>query len=82
MIDSRELRHCGRQSTSSSSVIPFSVIRLRDKDYSVASAGRLSSISFEATNEIPEAASWVPEEGRALFEPPGPESSPTLDKLK
>jgi hypothetical protein len=63
-------------------VIPFSIIRLRDRDYSVASVGILSSISFEATNRVPEAASLVlEEEGRVLFEPPDIESSSTLSKL-
>jgi hypothetical protein len=62
---------------------PFSNIRPRDRDCSVASACRLSSISFEATNGVPEAASCVPEEeGRVLSELPGPESSSTLGKLK
>jgi hypothetical protein len=37
-------------------VVPFLIICLRDRDCSVASAGRLSSISFEATNGVPEAA--------------------------
>jgi hypothetical protein len=64
-------------------VVPFSIIRPRDRDCSVASAGRLSSISFEATNGVPEAASLVPEEeGRVLFKTPGPKSCSTLDKLK
>jgi hypothetical protein len=53
-------------------VVPFSIICLRDRDCSVASADRLSSISFEATNGVPEAASWVlEEEGRVLFKPLG-----------
>jgi hypothetical protein len=63
--------------------VSFSVIHPRHRDCSVALAGRLSSISFEATDGIPEAASWVPEEERrVLFEPPGLESSSTLGKLK
>ena len=38
-------------------VVLFSIIGLRDRDCNVASACRLSSISFEATNGVPEAAS-------------------------
>jgi hypothetical protein len=37
--------------------VSFSVIRPRHRDCSVALVGRLSSISFEATDGIPEAAS-------------------------
>jgi hypothetical protein len=37
--------------------VSFSVIHPRHRDCSVALAGRLSSISFEATDGIPEAAS-------------------------
>jgi hypothetical protein len=61
----------------------FSIICPRDRDGRVAWAGRLSSISFEATNRVPEVASWVSEEeGQVLFEPIGPELSSTLGKLK
>jgi hypothetical protein len=38
-------------------VVPFSIIHPRDRDCSVVCAGRLSSISFEATNGVPEVAS-------------------------
>jgi hypothetical protein len=42
-------------------VVLFLIIRPRDRDCSVASAGRVSSISFEGTNAVPEVASWVSE---------------------
>jgi hypothetical protein len=35
---------------------PFSIIRPRDRGCSVASSGRVSSMSFEATNGVPEVA--------------------------
>jgi hypothetical protein len=62
--------------------ISFLILRPGHRDCSVVEASRLSSSSFEATNGVPEAASWVLEEGRVLFKPCGPESTSPLGKLK
>jgi hypothetical protein len=91
MIDSRELRRRGRQSTSSSSQSSRSRSSAHEIELAVLrQKGTIPSISLEGTIGVPEATIWIPEttsrvseeEGWVLCKPPGPKPSSSLGKLK